>query len=120
LSFFLFRNNENATAMLSSPGTAPLLKGHRDLLCLLLYSTCIRNLDAGLGRFPSLSLHCQNFLIANISMISLARGPTARKRRQKNRSRNLTYCEPQKRCKSTAVPETHQIFERLFAENNIL
>ena len=51
--------------------------------------------------------HCKHF-----NELSFPAHETARKRRQKNRSRNLTSCEPQKRCKITTAAQTDQIFPK--------
>ena len=75
------------------PAGQPLRGCARGFAVLVYLPVYSRNLDVDSGvSFPCLCT--VNFLIANISMISLAPWRTASKRRQKNRSRNLSYCEP--------------------------
>ena len=69
--------------MMSFPARRPLSKRTPGSAVLAVVFYLFRNLDAGLGRFPSLSLHCQNFLIANISMISRTLRPDRLKKASK-------------------------------------
>jgi len=83
-----------------------------DCAVLVFFSTCLLGILTWTRRFPFLVSALSIFLIANISMISLAPRHTASKRRQKNRSRNLSYCEP----KSDAKLQPLFILTKYFEE----
>jgi len=118
--FFFFTKdlNENATAI--RPVSRRGIPAGRICSAVLVSYLSFGILTWDSFGFPFLVSALSISSLQTFQRTKLSRPPsTLSKRRQKNRSRNLTSCEPQKRCKSTAAAQTGQIFQTKSLKNNV-